>query len=109
MALVGFGFSLDLTYLELFEINAICQWCVGSAVIMTALAVLTGVRAVRGEDPPQDVAGPAAVRLGPSAEPTRSPRRARSAAVLHRHRGDEQSHHGVERPRPERRRRPAGR
>jgi uncharacterized membrane protein len=47
MALVGFGFSLYLTYLELFEINAICQWCVGSAVIMTALAVLTGVRAVR--------------------------------------------------------------
>jgi uncharacterized membrane protein len=56
MALVGFGFSLYLTYLELFEINAICQWCVGSAVIMTALAVLTGVRAVRGEDPPRTAA-----------------------------------------------------
>ncbi len=50
MALVGFGFSLYLTYLELFEIDAICQWCVGSAVIMTVLAVLTAARAVRGED-----------------------------------------------------------
>ena len=47
IALVGFGFSLYLTYLELFGINAICQWCVASAVIMTVLAVLTGVRAVR--------------------------------------------------------------
>ena len=56
MALVGFGFSLYLTYLELFEINAICQWCVGSAVIMTALAVLTGVRAMRDEDPPRTAA-----------------------------------------------------
>lgn len=53
MALVGFGFSLYLTYLELFEIDAICQWCVASALIMTVLAVLTGVRAVRGEDPPR--------------------------------------------------------
>ncbi len=34
-ALVGFGFSVYLTYLELFEIEAICQWCVGSAVVMT--------------------------------------------------------------------------
>ncbi len=56
MALVGFGFSLYLTYLELFEINAICQWCVGSAVIMTALAALTGVRALRGEHPPRTAA-----------------------------------------------------
>ena len=61
MALVGFGFSLYLTYLELFEIDAICQWCVGSAVIMTALAVLTGVRAVRGEDTPH---APAVPRVG---------------------------------------------
>ena len=58
MALVGFGFSLYLTYLELFEIDAICQWCVGSAVIMTVLAVLTSVRAVRGEDSPRAGAVP---------------------------------------------------
>ena len=44
LALAGFGFSAWLTYVELFEIDAICQWCVASAVIMTALAVLTSLR-----------------------------------------------------------------
>ncbi len=38
VALVGFGFSLYLTYRELFSIHAICQWCVASAVLMTFLA-----------------------------------------------------------------------
>jgi uncharacterized membrane protein len=37
IALVGFGYSLYLTYLELFTIDAICQWCVLSAVLMTLL------------------------------------------------------------------------
>jgi uncharacterized membrane protein len=37
LSLVGFGFSLYLTYLELFTIEAICQWCVASAVLMTLL------------------------------------------------------------------------
>lgn len=37
---VGFGFSVYLTSLELFVIDAICQWCVASAVLMTALFVL---------------------------------------------------------------------
>ncbi len=41
LCLTGFGFSLYLTYLELFEIDAICQWCVISALLMTALAVLS--------------------------------------------------------------------
>jgi uncharacterized membrane protein len=40
-ALVGAGFSAYLTYLELFVIDAICQWCVASAVIMFALAILS--------------------------------------------------------------------
>ncbi len=44
LALAGFGFSAWLTYVELFEIDAICQWCVASAVIMTALAVVTLLR-----------------------------------------------------------------
>lgn len=48
LALGGFVFSLYLTYLELFEIDAICQWCVGSAVVMTVLAVLTTLRVARG-------------------------------------------------------------
>lgn len=44
LALFGFGFSAYLTYLELFKINAICQWCVGSAILMTLLAILTFTR-----------------------------------------------------------------
>ena len=45
-ALIGFGFSLYLTYLELFVIDAICQWCVASAVVITALLVVATWRAV---------------------------------------------------------------
>jgi uncharacterized membrane protein len=44
-ALVGFGFSAYLTYLELFTIEAICQWCVSSAVLMTLLLALNTTRA----------------------------------------------------------------
>jgi uncharacterized membrane protein len=46
MALVGFGFSAYLTYLELFVINAICQWCVASAVLMTLLLLVNAARAL---------------------------------------------------------------
>jgi uncharacterized membrane protein len=49
LALVGFGFSAYLTYLELFEIDAICQWCVASAIVMTLLAVLGVTRLLRFE------------------------------------------------------------
>lgn len=52
LALVGFGFSAYLTYLEVFRINAICQWCVGSAVLMTVLAILTVVRLLRYDPAP---------------------------------------------------------
>lgn len=48
LALVGAGFSLYLTYLELYVIDAICQWCVASAVIMVLLAALTTARMLRG-------------------------------------------------------------
>ena len=53
LSLVGFGFSVYLTYLELDVIDAICQWCVASAVLMTALFALSLVRFVRfaGEAP----------------------------------------------------------
>ena len=52
IALAGFGFSAYLTYREIFTIKAICQWCVASAVLMTALAVLTTVRLLRSEAEP---------------------------------------------------------
>ena len=48
IALAGFGYSAYLTYLELFEIDAICQWCVASAAVMTALALTTTLRWLRG-------------------------------------------------------------
>jgi uncharacterized membrane protein len=49
IALIGFGFSMYLTYRELFTIHAICEWCVGSAVCMTILVVLTAIRFLRGD------------------------------------------------------------
>jgi uncharacterized membrane protein len=50
VALVGFGFSMYLTYAELFKIHAVCQWCVASAVLMTLLAVLTVIRLMTYEE-----------------------------------------------------------
>jgi len=50
IALIGFGFSMYLTYRELFTIHAICQWCVGNAVMMTGLLVLTAMRFLRGDE-----------------------------------------------------------
>lgn len=37
----GFVFSLWLTYLELFVIHAICQWCVISAIIVTTIFIVS--------------------------------------------------------------------
>ncbi len=45
--LIGFLFSAYLTYLELFVIDAICQWCVGSAVVMTLVLIVSLLRAIR--------------------------------------------------------------
>ena len=40
------AFSAYLTWAELFRIEAICQWCVASALITLAIAVLATVRAL---------------------------------------------------------------
>ena len=50
LGLLGFGFSVYLTYLELFVIDAICQWCVASALLMTLLMIVLVARAARGPD-----------------------------------------------------------
>ena len=47
LALIGFGFSMYLTYRELFTIHAVCQWCVASAVVVTLLAILAVLRLLR--------------------------------------------------------------
>ena len=52
IALIGFGFSMYLTYRELFTIKAICQWCVSSAVLMTLVVVLTLIRWLNYSDEP---------------------------------------------------------
>ncbi len=49
LALIGFLFSLYLTYREIFTIKAICQWCVSSAVLMTLLTIITAIRVLRVE------------------------------------------------------------
>ena len=43
VALVGTLFSAYLTYLELFVIHAICEWCVASATIMVAALICAAV------------------------------------------------------------------
>lgn len=43
MALFGTLFSIYLTYLEIFVIEAVCMWCISSAVIMTSIMLL-GIR-----------------------------------------------------------------
>jgi uncharacterized membrane protein len=44
LTLIGFGFSLYLTYREIFTIHAICSWCVSSAIVFTLLAVAQTIR-----------------------------------------------------------------
>jgi uncharacterized membrane protein len=40
----GFGFSIYLTYLEIWNIEAICQWCVTNAILMTICFLLNVTR-----------------------------------------------------------------
>jgi len=61
-SLIGFGFSAYLTYLELFVIDAICQWCVASAVLMTLLLGLNAGRAFAYAGSEFAVVGPPDVR-----------------------------------------------
>jgi uncharacterized membrane protein len=43
-SLIGFGFSAYLTYREIYSIEAICPWCVSSAILLTLLAIITVAR-----------------------------------------------------------------
>jgi uncharacterized membrane protein len=44
IALGGLAFSLYLVYVQVAIIEAICQWCIASDVVMAALAVVTTLR-----------------------------------------------------------------
>ena len=48
LSLAGLGFSAWLTYVEVGVLNAICIWCVGSAICMALLSALTVGRLLRG-------------------------------------------------------------
>jgi len=48
IALGGFGFSMYLTYREVFTLEKICEWCVGSAVLLTIIMLLSVWRFLRG-------------------------------------------------------------
>lgn len=43
IAAIGVAFSAYLTYVELFILRAVCPWCVLSAILVTAIAVLSAL------------------------------------------------------------------
>jgi uncharacterized membrane protein len=43
MSIGGVAYSVYLTYLELFVIDAICIWCVTSAVIMSCILIVSTI------------------------------------------------------------------
>jgi len=47
MSLFGVLYSAYLTYLEIYVIRAICPFCVLSAVVLSIMLVLSGVRLQR--------------------------------------------------------------
>jgi uncharacterized membrane protein len=51
LSLAGFGFSAWLTYVEVVKLDAICIWCVGSAICMTLLAALSVARVLSAPPP----------------------------------------------------------
>jgi uncharacterized membrane protein len=70
LALVGFGFSAYLTYLELGVIDAICQWCVASAVTMTLFALAMTARVLA---PPVPLERDTRLHRGRPSEPDPDP------------------------------------
>jgi uncharacterized membrane protein len=53
--LVGVMYSAYLTYLELYVIHEICPWCVASAIVMTALFVLSIVDVFAAHEGEEDL------------------------------------------------------
>lgn len=58
IALGGVAYAAYLTYLEIYVIHAICEWCVSSAIITCLIMLLEGYgvwRILGGEDLPPDL------------------------------------------------------
>jgi uncharacterized membrane protein len=53
LAFAGFGYSVYLTSVEAFRLDAWCQWCVLSAILMTLLAALAAARVLLAAAEPQ--------------------------------------------------------
>jgi uncharacterized membrane protein len=68
LTVVGWGFSMYLTYREVFSIKNICEWCVSSAVIIFVLMCLSIWRFLRGEPAPTGT--PPESRIAPAEQPT---------------------------------------
>lgn len=51
MSLVGVAFSAWLTYLELYVIDAVCRYCVASAVIVTLIFIVSIADLMLGRRP----------------------------------------------------------
>jgi uncharacterized membrane protein len=62
LSLAGLAFSGWLTYVEVGILDAICIWCVGSAICMALLAVLTVTRMLRAEPAGAVSAGDSTIR-----------------------------------------------
>jgi uncharacterized membrane protein len=78
LALTGFCFGVYLLYVQVFVIDAICQWCVTSDVLTTAIAALSLLRLRPGTvaAPPSPTPGRPHPRRRPngSGSPNRKPR-----------------------------------
>ncbi len=70
IALAGFGFSMYLTYREVFTLKKICEWCVGSATLLTIIMLLrcgaSCAAAERSRHPPYRPPRPVPRRRPPS-------------------------------------------
>ena len=56
LSLIGFGFSVYLTYREVFTIHAICSWCVSSAIVFALLTVVQTIRVLGADRPARSAA-----------------------------------------------------
>jgi uncharacterized membrane protein len=70
LILGGFGFSVYLTYREVFTLEKICEYCVSSAILLTLMLPLSLWRFLRGEDSPRGVPSSGAT---PAAEDRSAP------------------------------------
>jgi uncharacterized membrane protein len=86
LALVGVGFGGYLLVVQLAVIGAVCEWCLASDIVMSALAILTLLRLSvfprnRSEAEPQHPRGAAPMALGSSGETLTSTARPKTQSL----------------------------